>query len=271
MDNRAIFEEQLLKEADTVREKIEEIKLLGNINLLENAHKLIIYSINGQEEDVIVFGKKEGIAWAEHKLTLKFKIEWVQAIRKTLLHFIEEYDKLNDKPYNNDLFTLLKQINVLIDKFFKGFFLSYSGYKDALLESQTKLVENLSVPIIPISTSISILPLIGAMDDLRISTIEEKVLLAIKEKRIQTLIIDLSGISSLNFEEIQQFMKMMDGIRMMGCQIIITGIRPEVVKNVVTTGLSFGREMEVRATLEKALKDYLKNDTVLEESSIPTT
>lgn len=44
------------------------------------------------------------------------------------------------------------------------------------LHQKRLLVENLSVPIIPINSSICILPLIGAVDAKRTSIIEEKVL-----------------------------------------------------------------------------------------------
>ena len=42
-DNRDYFQEQLLSEAVNVRDKIEEILLIGNIDLLNNAQKLVVF------------------------------------------------------------------------------------------------------------------------------------------------------------------------------------------------------------------------------------
>ncbi|WP_156289098.1 STAS domain-containing protein [Oceanobacillus salinisoli] len=264
MENQQFFEEELLEEAINVRDKIEEIKLLGNINLLANAHKVVLYVVDGMKEEVIAFGRQEGIAWAKHNLTLAFKLEWIQAIRTTLWKFLYEYDKLSDHAISTDnFFSMGKEINGLIDEFFKGFFISYSNYKDELLEAQKKLVENLSVPIIPISSSVSIIPLIGTMDKLRANTIEEKILFEIGEKGIQTLIMDLSGVAHIDLEAVQDFTKLLDGITMMGCKSIITGIRPDVVKKIVNLDMSFRQKAEIRATLQQTLKDYLKTDNAI--------
>ncbi|RKQ37517.1 STAS domain-containing protein [Oceanobacillus halophilus] len=261
IENQWAFEDELLNEAINVKDKIEEIKLLGNINLLENAHKVVLYVVDNREAEVISFGKQEGIAWAKHNLTLAFKLEWIQAIRTTLWKFLYEYDKLSDKSINSkDFFMMTKETNRLMDEFFKGFFISYSNFKDELLETQRKLVENLSVPIIPISSKESILPLIGKMDELRANTMEEKVLLEIGEKGIQTLIMDLSGIARMDDEAVHLFTKLLDGISMMGCKTILTGIRPDVVKNIVNIDTSFKGKAEVRATLQQALKDYIISD-----------
>ena len=87
------FEESLLEEAVTVKDKIEEILSIGNIDLVTNAHKLIIYIIDGQERELELFAKQEGIAWATHSIELSFKLEWVQAIRRTLWNFIENFNQ----------------------------------------------------------------------------------------------------------------------------------------------------------------------------------
>ncbi len=85
-------------------------------------------------------------------------------------------------------------MNKLIDQFLPYFFISYSRYKDGLLEQQRKMVEKLSIPIIPINKEMSILPPTGEINDLRIAIIQDKVLLAIEGSQIKALIVDLSEI-----------------------------------------------------------------------------
>ncbi|MFP3648671.1 STAS domain-containing protein, partial [Paraburkholderia sp. SIMBA_054] len=84
--------------------------------------------------------------------------------------------------------------------------------------SQRELVEHLSVPVIPLSQSVAVLPLIGMMDTYRIRTIEEKVLTGISDLKIQTLIIDLSGAANMEMHVIDHFQKVLTGISMMGCK-----------------------------------------------------
>ena len=73
-----------------------------------------------------------------------------------------------------DFFQLEYAINNRVDEFLNSFFISYSTYKDSLLTAQQELVKNLSVPIIPINSSICILPLIGAIDSNRIEILDRQ-------------------------------------------------------------------------------------------------
>lgn len=255
--NNENFKESLLLEAVNVKDKINEILRIGNINLINNAQKLVIDVIDEKEDEVKAFAKQEGIAWAAHSIDLTFKLEWVQAIRRTLWNYIEKFNELCiDKKKINDFFHLEQLINNRIDQFLNGFFISYSTFKDKLILEQRQLVENLSVPIIPITPSICILPLIGSVDSFRISILEEKVLIEIGKLRIQTLIIDLSGIGDMEADVIDYFSKLIDGAAMMGCHTVITGLRAEVVRKMVHLGVTFHKKTKTLGTLQQALKEY---------------
>ena len=255
--NRKEFEEKLLSEAVNVRDKIDEILAIGNINLIKNAHNLIVYIIDGQEDELRSFAKQEGIAWATYSLELSFKLEWVQAIRRTLWIFIQNYEQTESELSIANFFHLEKQLNSRVDTFLNAFFISYSTYKDSLIKAHRQLVENLSVPIIPITPSVSILPLIGSVDSFRTRILEEKVLTEIGVSRIQTLIMDLSGIADMEPEVIYELMKILDGTKMMGCKTVITGLRPDVVRKMIRMDFSFDQKTETLGTLQQALKEYL--------------
>lgn len=256
--NREIFEKKLLSEAVNVASKIHDILQRGNIDLLKNAEKLVGYIVEQDEESLIAFAEIEGFAWAEHSLTVAFKLEWVQAIRRTLWQFLNEFENMNGTfSDKNDFFELEKRINDQVDQFLNTFFLSYTKYKDELLNSQRKLVEHLSVPIIPISTSVAVLPLIGMIDEYRMQIIEEKVLMDISRLKVQTLIMDLSGIADMEKNVIDHFQKVLNGINMMGSKAVITGMRPELVRNMIHTGINFVQKAETRGTLQQTLRHYL--------------
>lgn len=255
--NKENFESTLLSEAVNVKDKIDEILRIGNIDLVNNAHQLIVFIINGEDDEVKQFAKQEGIAWATHDIELTFKLEWVHAIRRTLWIFIHKYYELSNQYKINDFFKLEQEINNRVDMFLNSFFIHYSTYKDSLIKAQRKLVENLSVPIIPINDTISILPLIGSIDRNRIDILKEKVLTEVSNLRIQTLIIDLSGIASMEQEIIYDLLKIIDGISMMGCSTVITGLRKEVVKEMTSLGIDFSPNTQKLGTLQQALGEYL--------------
>ncbi|UFT99670.1 STAS domain-containing protein [Radiobacillus kanasensis] len=254
--NMEKFDSILLSEAVNVKDKIKEILTIGNIDLVNNAHKTVGYVINQEVEELKVFAKQEGIAWATHAIELTFKLEWVQAIRRTLWVFIQKFNEQKDKYDICDFFQLEQEINNRIDTFLNTFFISYSTYKDSLLKAQRELVEHLSVPIIPIDNSICILPLIGSMDSNRMSILKEKVLTEVSDLRIETIIMDLSGIAYMELEEIYELNKIIDGISMMGCSSVLTGLRKEVVKQISDSGITFNPDTRKRGTLQQALSEF---------------
>ncbi|MCM3666203.1 STAS domain-containing protein [Mesobacillus subterraneus] len=259
--NRELFEQKLLSEAVNVASKINEILQKGNIDLLKNAERLIVYIVEEQEEELIAFAEQEGLAWAEHSLTVAFKLEWVQAIRRTLWHFLYQFDRMNNSfTDREEFFPLEKKINDRVDQFLNTFFLSYTKYKDEMLNSQRKLVEHLSVPIIPISSTVAVLPLIGMIDEYRMQIIEEKVLMDISKLKVHTLIMDLSGTAEMELNVIDHFQKVLNGISMMGSKAVITGMRPQLVRNMIHAGINFEQKAETRGTLQQTLKSYLDNE-----------
>ncbi|YCA41592.1 STAS domain-containing protein [Bacillus sp. JZ8] len=255
---REDFQQKLLSEAVNVAEVINDILKQGNIDLLKNAERLVVYILENNDQDIVVFAKQEGVAWAQHSLTLAFKLEWVQAIRRSLWKTIYEYQsEFNLPSIREDFFELEERINNNIDQFLNTFFLSYSDFKDELIHRQRKNVEHLSVPIIPISPTVAILPLIGTIDSYRMDTIEEKVLTDIAKTRINTLIMDLSGITDMEVVVIDHFHKVLDGINMMGCKSVITGLRPELVREMIHLDINFNQKAITKGTLQQSLKDYL--------------
>jgi rsbT co-antagonist protein RsbR len=258
INNNGDFQKKLLSEAVNVASNIESILKAGNIDLLKNAQRLALYVVENTKDELIIFAKEEGVAWAKHSLTLSFKLEWVHAIRRALWHFIKLYDELDENSrYVDDFYEMEKKVNDGIDEFLNTFFISYSEYKDELILSQRKLVEHLSVPIIPVSETVAVLPLIGAFDPYRMEIIEEKVLTDISRLRILTLIIDLSGISDMDELTINHFQKVLIGITLMGAKSIITGLRPELVRKMVHLGIDLHTYTETKATLQQTLNMHL--------------
>ena len=52
-------------------------------------------------------------------------------------------------------------------------------------------------------------------------------------------------------------MKIIDGISMMGCKTVITGLRAEVVRKMIHMEVSFNPEAKTLGTLQQELKEHL--------------
>jgi len=56
---------------------------------------------------------------------------------------------------------------------------------------------------------------------------------------------------------IDHFQKVLTGISMMGCKAILTGLRADLVKTMIHSGISFEDKAEAKGTLQQTLKEYL--------------
>ncbi|PWA10081.1 anti-anti-sigma factor [Pueribacillus theae] len=259
IENQSEFSKQLLEEAINVRDKINEIHRIGNIDLISNANRLALYVVEGKRDELVEFAKVEGEAWACHELTVSFKLEWLQAIHRVLWRFLYHFECMQEKEADREaFFTLERNINEMMDIFLNTFFLSFSDFKERRLKTQQELIENLSVPIIPITDSVSILPLIGEIDPPRIQTIKEKLLRQISVLKISTIIIDFSGVTILERQITEEIKKVLQGVKMMGCKPIITGLRPKTVQTMMDFCVALEEYAETKGTLQKALNSYFK-------------
>ncbi|WP_218092517.1 ATP-binding protein [Paenibacillus solanacearum] len=257
LHNKEAFEESLLNEAMNLRELLVDIQTIGSIDLLQNAHKLVIFLVRNQHYEIMNFAKEEGMLWAKQpSLNLSVKLEWFQSIRRVLWSFLYNYDRLCGTAVTREsYYSQERQINSTLDIFLQQFVVSYTTIKDELIQAHQEMINDLSVPIIPMSSSISILPLLGTVDTHRAKMIREKVLHQVGKMQIQTLLIDMSGVALLDAVVADHLFKIVNGIGFMGCSAVITGIRPEIANTMVELGIQFNDKVKVKGTLQQAFEE----------------
>ncbi|MFB5193224.1 ATP-binding protein [Alicyclobacillus fastidiosus] len=261
--NKEKFRECLVSEQTELTYTIEEVKEIANIDLINNAFNLIYLSLNNRPHEVVTFAKREGKTWAQHSLKLNYKLEWVQTLRKVFWDFFYNYCRIQKEHNFEDFFKIERTVNYNLDTFLNHFNISYNQFKDEVLQTQRELVADLSVPIIPLTRTVSILPLIGTIDTCRAQTVQEKVLHQIELLQIETIIIDFSGIPYLDTPVVTHLIRLFDGIELMGCKTVLTGIRAEVANALVEMGVSIRHNVIKKGTLQQALESIGFNNELL--------
>ncbi|MCI3918726.1 ATP-binding protein [Paenibacillus sp. TRM 82003] len=256
LDNRETFFSLLLSEENTFQELFSAIKKDANIDLNQKTEQIITNILDQRPHELVVLARDEGLLWAKHSLNIGLKLEWMQALRRIMWEFFYSYDKQTGKEASHEgFYELERTINKALDTYHINFFSSYTKYKDEILQSHRNMVEDLSVPIIPLSPSVAVLPLIGTVDTFRAKKIQEKILQKIGNHKIDRLIIDLSGVVYMDTAVVAHVFKIVEGMSIMGCTAVITGVRPEIANTLVNLGISFSGKIETRGTLEKALEE----------------
>jgi rsbT co-antagonist protein RsbR len=89
-------------------------------------------------------------------------------------------------------------------------------------------IRTLSVPLVPISKGVAILPLIGDLTSERAEIVMEKSLVESRNLSLDYLVIDLSGVHRLDETVAHHLVKIVSALKLVGVKAILTGIRPEL-------------------------------------------
>lgn len=120
------------------------------------------------------------------------------------------------------------------------------------IRKQQRLIQDLSVPILPITPMVLVLPLIGTLDDNRLELIQQRSLEAIEQSHARILVLDLTGVPELDQKGAQGLLMVAQATRMMGSQCVLAGLRPELAQALVQLGVDL-RSLRTYATLQRAL------------------
>ena len=108
------------------------------------------------------------------------------------------------------------------------------------------LVEELSTPVIPIFEDTVALPLVGSIDSRRAQRINADLLEGISQRRAKIAIIDITGVPAVDTAVINSLMQAVRAAELMGCQVVLTGIRPEIAHTLVVLGVDLGEVVTLR-------------------------
>jgi anti-anti-sigma regulatory factor len=108
------------------------------------------------------------------------------------------------------------------------------------------LVEELSTPVIPIFEDTIALPLVGGIDSRRAQRITADLLEGISQRRAKIAIIDITGVPAVDTAVVNSLTQAVQAAELMGCQVVLTGIRPEIAHTLVILGVDLGEVVTLR-------------------------
>jgi rsbT co-antagonist protein RsbR len=106
------------------------------------------------------------------------------------------------------------------------------------LESQREAIRELSVPVLPINRDTLVMPLVGALDTTRLLQLQEQALHAIEHSNARRLLLDITGVAVVDSQVAQGLVRVVEAARLLGTEVNLVGIRPEVAQAVVSLGMS---------------------------------
>ncbi|RKL62562.1 STAS domain-containing protein [Thermoanaerobacteraceae bacterium SP2] len=115
------------------------------------------------------------------------------------------------------------------------------------------VLSELSTPIIQLWQDVLLAPVIGTLDSQRAQNMAEKLLENIADTRAKVVIVDVTGVSMIDTIVGEFLIEMFSAVKLLGSDVILTGIKPEIAHTLVKLGIDFNMVI-IKRDLESALK-----------------
>jgi len=126
-----------------------------------------------------------------------------------------------------------------------------------VIDAQRQVIQELSVPIIPLMDEIIVLPLIGDLDALRAKNLLRTILSGISQHRAKIVIIDITGVSIVDTSIAAYLDKTIQAARLKGARTVITGMSDAVAETLIDLGVNWSN-VETLRDLQTGLRVALQ-------------
>ncbi|WP_276531461.1 STAS domain-containing protein [Fictibacillus nanhaiensis] len=235
----------LARKIDVVRAEYGEPAGQLTEQVLEIRGKLFTYFGEALYQDIAEV-EKRFIEWGKSngELAVQYEIPLDMALASTRFYRIVLWDFIRSEISNENFSvqTVLKAASIidpLLDETVHAFSVAYVENNNRVLGLAREAIEELSVPVVRLTRSVAVLPLVGTIDTHRSKLIMETSLQKCTELQVEHLFIDLSGVPVIDTMVAHNLFKVINSLKLLGVKVTLSGMRPELAQTVVSLGISF--------------------------------
>jgi rsbT co-antagonist protein RsbR len=114
---------------------------------------------------------------------------------------------------------------------------SFVEERERVIHEQQESIRELSTPVLQVRERLLILPIIGVLDSARARQLNEQLLAAIRDQRAAVVVIDITGVATIDRTVANHLVQTVEASRLMGARTILTGLSPEIAETLVDLGV----------------------------------
>jgi len=146
---------------------------------------------------------------------------------------IYQHSDFDGEQANNIFLALYKIINLDQELAIS----SYIHTVDEVISQQTEEILEMSTPVIQIWEGVVAAPIIGTLDSSRTQQFMERLLESIVETNSSIALVDITGVPQIDTATAQHLIDTINAVKLLGSQVIITGVRPAIAQTLVHLGI----------------------------------
>lgn len=132
-----------------------------------------------------------------------------------------------------------------------------AALQQQVIEVQRAALRELSTPLIPLFAGVLAMPLIGTIDAGRAEQILHTLLDGVSAQQTRVAILDITGVRVVDAQVASALLNAARAVRLLGAEVILTGIRAEVAQTLVHIGADLS-DLTTRSTLQSGIAYALK-------------
>lgn len=109
--------------------------------------------------------------------------------------------------------------------------------RQRVIHRQQDAIRELSTPVLQIRDRLLLLPIIGVIDTHRARLITESLLKAIRAARAKVVVMDITGVATIDSKVANHLIQTVTAARLMGAGVIVTGLSSDVAQSLVALGI----------------------------------
>ena len=114
---------------------------------------------------------------------------------------------------------------------------SFVEERERIIREQQEAIRELSTPVLQVRDRLLILPIIGMLDAQRARQLTEQLLGAIQSSRAKVVVIDITGVATIDLTVANHIVETVEAARLMGAGAIITGLSSKIARTLVDLGV----------------------------------
>jgi rsbT co-antagonist protein RsbR len=118
---------------------------------------------------------------------------------------------------------------------------SFVEERERVIRQQQDSLLQLSTPVLQVRERLLILPIIGVLDDTRARQLTEQLLSGIRNHRAKVVVVDITGVADVDEAVANSLVQTVDASRLMGAEVIITGLSSKIAQTLVTIGVDLSK------------------------------
>ncbi len=224
------------KKFDESSQIFENPEVLRRVKVLQKEYFLRLTQGNYNKEYV-----EERLSIGSVHASIGLDVKWylgaynfyVQTVGKKIFEAFKDEPVKIEELFLSLIKLVFMDIGLAID--------TYIYEREITIHEQQEALEELSTPVLQIRKEILILPIVGAIDERRAQLLTETLLKAIRDRRAKVVVMDITGVSTVDSRVANHLLKTVDASRLMGATAIVTGLSPEIAQTLVTIGVDLSK------------------------------